>query len=233
LYVKHQGNVDLLIVVLYVDDLILTGSNAEMIEEFKKDMVNKYEMSDMGLLHYFLGIEVYQDKEEVFISQRMYVEKILRKFRMVGCKPMATPLVVNEKLKKEDGGKKVDATLYKSLVGNLLYLTATRPDVMFATSLLSRFMHYPSHFHFAAAKRVLRYIQGTICYGIRYCRNFMVKLLGFCDSDWGGCVDDMKSTSGYAFSLGLSVFSWSSKKQQSIAQSSAEDEYVSAALATS
>jgi hypothetical protein len=105
LYVKHQGNVDLLIVALYDDDLILTGSNAEMIEEFKKDMVNKYEMSDMGLLHYFLGIEVYQDKEEVFISQRMYAEKIMRKFRMVGCKPMATPLDVNEKLKKEDGGK--------------------------------------------------------------------------------------------------------------------------------
>jgi hypothetical protein len=146
---------------------------------------------------------------------------------------MATPLAVNEKLKKEDGGKKVDATLYRSLVGNLLYLTATRPDVMFAASLLSRFMHSPSHFHFAAAKRVLRYIQGTTCYGIRYCRNSMVKLLGFCDSDWGGCVDDMKSTSGYAFSLGSGVFSWSSKKQQSVAQSSAEAEYVSAALATS
>ena len=116
LYVKHQGNADLLIVALYVDHLILTGSNVEMIEEFKKDIVNKYEMSDMGLLHYFLGIEVYQDKEEVFISQRFYAEKILRKFRMV----VATPLAVNEKLKKEDGVKKVDATLYRSLVGNLL-----------------------------------------------------------------------------------------------------------------
>jgi hypothetical protein len=88
----------------------------------------------------------------------MYVEKILRKFKMVGCKPMATPLAVNEKLKKEDGGKKVDATLYKSLVGNLLYFTATRPYVMFVASLLSRFMHSPSHFHFVAAKRVLKYI---------------------------------------------------------------------------
>jgi hypothetical protein len=181
----------------------------------------------------FLGIEVYQDKEDVFISQRMYAKKILRKFRMVGCKPMATPLAVNEKLKKEDGGKKVDATLYRSLVGNLLYFTATKPDVMFAASLLLRFMHSPSHFHFAAAKRVLRYIQGTTSNEIRYCGNSKVKLLGFCDSDWGGCVDDMKSTSHYAFSLGSGVFSWSSKKQQSIAQSSVEAEYVSAALATS
>jgi hypothetical protein len=93
----------------------------------------------------------------------------------------------------------VDAILYRSLVGNLLYLTATKPDIMFAASLLSRFMHSPSHFHFAAAKRVFRYIQGTTSYGIRYCRKSIVKLIGFCDSDWGGCVDDMKSTSGYAF----------------------------------
>jgi hypothetical protein len=144
----------------------------------------------------------------------MYAKNILRKFRMVGCKPMAAPLAVNEKLNKEDGGKKVDATLYRSLVGNLLYLTATRPDIMFAASLLSRFMHSLSYFHFAATKRVLKYIQGTTSYGIRYCRNSMVKLLGFCDNDLGGYVDDMKSTLGYAFSLGSDVFSWSSKKQQ-------------------
>jgi len=127
----------------------------------------------------------------------------------------------------------VDATLYRSLVGNLLYLTTTRPDIIFAASLLSRYMHSPSHFHFAAAKRVLRYIQGTTSCGIRYCRKSIVKLIGFCNSDWGGCVDDMKSTSGYAFSLGSGVFSWSSKKQQSVAQSSAEAENISAAMATS
>jgi hypothetical protein len=155
LYVKHQGNVDLLIIALYVDDLILTGNNANMIEEFKKDMVYKYEMSDIGLLHYFLSIEVYQDKEEVFISQKMYAEKIMRKFRMIGSKSMAIPLAVNEKLKKKDGGKKVDATLYRSFVGNLLYLTTTRPAVMFAASLLSRFMHSPSHFNFQQQKECL------------------------------------------------------------------------------
>jgi hypothetical protein len=101
----------------------------------------------------------------------MYAKKILRKFTMVGCKPMATPLAVNEKLNKEDGGKKVDATLYSNLVGNLLYLTATRPDIMFTTSLLSRSMHFLRYFHFAVAKRVLRYIQGTTSYEIRYCKN--------------------------------------------------------------
>ena len=231
LYVKTQGT-DILIVALYVDDIVLTGNNEKMIEEFKKNMVKKYEMSDMGLLRHFLSMKIYQDKG-VFILQKLYAEKILKKFRMDGCKSVPIPLVVNEKLMKEDGGKKADETLYMSLIGNLLYLTATRPDIMFAANLLSRFMHSPSHFYYAAAKRVLRYIQGTTSYGIRYNKNKEVQLLGYCDSDWGGCVDDMKSTFGYTFSLGSGMFSWSSKKQESVAQSSAEAEYISAATATS
>ncbi|PON33009.1 hypothetical protein PanWU01x14_356340 [Parasponia andersonii] len=148
---------------------------------------------------------------------------------MFGCKSVTTPLVCNEKLMKEDGEKKVDETLYRSLVGNLLYLTATKPDIMFAASLLSRFMNSPSQVHFGVGKRVLRYIQGTMNYGIRFEKNPDVKLVGFCDIDWG----DMKSTSGYVFSLGSGVFSWLSKKKQSVAQSSAEAEYMSASIATS
>ena len=120
---------------------------------------------------------MYQNKEDLFTSQRMYVEIFLRKFRMVGYKPMVTPFAVNGKLKKEDVGKKMDDTFYKILCGNLLYLTATRLNIMFAASLLSRFMHSLSHFHFVAIKRVLRYIQP------RYCKNSIVKLLGFCDND--------------------------------------------------
>ena len=233
LYVKHQGESRILIVALYVDDLVFTGNDKKMIEEFRREMMMKYEMSDLGLLHYFLGMEIYQDDDGVFISQKNYAEKVLKKFRMFGCKSVATPLVCNEKLVKEDGEKKVDETLYRSLVGNLLYLTATRPDIMFAASLLSRFLNSPSQKHYGVGKRVLRYIQGTLSYGIRFRRSSKVKLIGFCDSDWGGCVDDMKSTSGYAFSLGTGVFSWLSKKQQSVAQSSAEAEYMSASIATS
>ncbi|XP_028066131.1 uncharacterized protein LOC114269068 [Camellia sinensis] len=146
---------------------------------------------------------------------------------------MATPLVVNEKLIKEDEEKKVDGSLYRSLVSNLLHLTATRPDIMYVVSLFSRFMNNPSQNHFGAAKRVLRYIRGTTSYGIKYCKDSNVKLFDFCDNDWGDCTDDMKSTSRYAFSLGFGVFSWASKKQQSVTQSSVEAEYVSAGLATS
>lgn len=171
--------------------------------------------------------------EMVFLFAKRSMQKLFLKFKMMNCKSVATPLVVNEKLIKEDRSKQVDASLYRSLVGSLLYLTATRPDIMFATSLLSRFMHNPSQTHFGAAKRVLRYIQGTLDYGISYEKNVDAKLIGFCDSDWAGSVDDMKSTSGYTFSLGSGVFSWASKKQQTVAQSSAEAEYVSASLATS
>ncbi|KAL6320112.1 hypothetical protein AAG906_004621 [Vitis piasezkii] len=167
---------------------------------------------DMGLLHYFWELKSIKKKMVCLFVKEVFV---------------------NEKLRKEDGGKMVDETHFRSLVGNLLYLTATRPDIMFAASLLSRFMHYPSHLHLGAAKRVLRYLHGTVELGIKYFRNIEVKLIGHCDSDWGGCIDDMKSTSGYAFSLGSGVISWVSKKQGSVAQSSAEAEYISASLATS
>ncbi|XP_058185851.1 uncharacterized protein LOC131303080 [Rhododendron vialii] len=213
LYVKTQGT-SILIVALYVDDLLFTGDNEEMILDFKKQMMQCYEMSDMGLLHHFLGIEIYQIEEGVFISQKQYAKNILKKFGMNGCKPVATPLIVNEKLMKEDGEKKVDATLYRHLVGKLLYLTVTRPNIMYAVSLLSRFMNNPSQNHLGAAKRVLRYIRGKTSYEIKYCREADVKLFGFCDSDWGGCIDDMKSTSGYIFSLGSGVFSWGLKEEE-------------------
>ena len=148
----------------------------------------------------------------LFIKKK-YAKTILEKFGMGNCNPITTPLIVNEKLKKEDGSKDVDASIYRSLVGSLLYLTATRPDIMYATSLLSRFMHNPRQTHIGVARRVLRYIQGTLDYGILFERKVEPKLIGYCDSDCGRCLNDMESTSGYVFSLGSGVFSGGSKKQ--------------------
>ena len=145
------------------------------------------------------------------------------------CKAVSIPLVCNEKLSKEKYGDKADPTAYRSLIGSLLYLTTTRPDLMFTASLLSRFMHSPSQVHFGVAKRVLRYVKGTADYGIWFTPSENGLLQGYCDSDWAGSVDDMKSTSGYVFSLGSGVFSWNSKKQEVVAQSSAEAEYIVAA----
>ncbi|KAL0339561.1 UNVERIFIED_CONTAM: Retrovirus-related Pol polyprotein from transposon RE2 [Sesamum radiatum] len=221
LYIKSQGN-DTLIVSLYVDDLIYTGNNEKMIQVFKEDMMKTFEMSDLGLMHFFLGIEINQEKEGIFICQRKYTETLLKKFKMESCKTVTTPLVTGEKYQKEDGSQKVDGSMYRSLIGSLLYLTATRPDIMFATCLLSRFMQSPSQVHYAAAKRILRYLRGTKDFGIWYKSTNDAKLVGYTDSDWAGSVDDMKSTSGYTFSLGSGIFSWASKKQATVAQSSAK-----------
>ena len=159
---------NILIVALFVDDLIFTANNGNIIEEFKMEMMKKYEMSDMGMLHYFLGIEIFQEDDGVFIFQKRYVQRILKKFGMYGCNPVSTPLIVTTKLTKKNKGKKIDKTRYRSLIGNLFYLTATRPDVTFSASLLSRFMQAPSHIHLRAATTVLRYLQGTINYGLKF-----------------------------------------------------------------
>ncbi|KAL5726897.1 hypothetical protein ACHQM5_000142 [Ranunculus cassubicifolius] len=151
---------------------------------------------------------------------------------MANCKSIATPLALNEKLQLNDGAPKADAKVYRSLVGSLLYLTNTRPDIEYSVSLLSRFMQEPSNLHFAAAKRILRYLQGTKNYSLKYAKEEDNKLAGFTDSDWAGSIDDRKSTSGYVFCLGSKVISWSSKKQQTIALSSAEAEYIAATEAT-
>ncbi|XP_047320336.1 uncharacterized mitochondrial protein AtMg00810-like [Impatiens glandulifera] len=235
LYIKH-GESGMLIVSLYVDDLIFTRNDENMINEFKTDMVKKYEMNDLGLLHYFLGIEIDQNDGGVFICQNKYAQSINSKFKMENCNLVMTPLVVNEKLVKDDGSGDgdADAVQYRSFVGSLLYLTITRPDIMYVTGLLSRFMHRPSKIHLRVAKRVLRYIKGTMEHGLMFKKNDSedIELFGFCDSDWAGSMDDMKSTSGYCYSLGSGVFSWASKKQERVAHSSAEAEYVSANEAT-
>lgn len=127
---------------------------------------------------------------------------------MLGCNLIDLSLAMNKKLKKRRWGNKVGVSNYRSLIGNLLYLTSTRPNTMFAASLLSRFMNDPSHIHLGVAKRVLSYIQDTLDYGIKYESKVEVKLIDFCDNDWADCMDDMKRTPGYAFSLGSSVFSW-------------------------
>ena len=142
-------------------------------------------------------------------------------------------MTTSEKLSKDDDFEKIDEGLYRSLIGSLLYLTASRPDILFVVSVLSRFMHSPSEKHFLAGKRVLRYIKVTVALGVQFSRSVEgdLKLLGYSDNDWGGCVDDSRSTSGYLFSLGSGFFTWSSKKQETTAQSIVEAEYIATASA--
>lgn len=161
LYVKKGGTKDFLIVCLYVDDLIFTSTNLAMLDEFKKAMMREYEMIDLGLMKYFLGFQMRQKEGEIFISQEKYTEDLLKMFKMSTCKAVSTPRALNEKLQLEDGAPKADPTLYRSLVGSLMYLTNTRPDIVHPVSMVLRFMTEPSQIHFSAAKRILRYLQGT------------------------------------------------------------------------
>lgn len=231
LYIKQFNSQEKLIISLYVDDLLVIGSNDEIVKEFKKQMECEFDMSDLGLVYYFLGMEIKQESSGVYISQKKYASDMLKRFNMFSCKSVASPLVLNCKLSKDDGEKLVDPTPYRSIVGSLLYLTITRPDLAYSASFLSRFMNAPSTSHVGAAKRVLRYLKGSINFGIMFERNKDVKLEGYADSDWAGSIDDMKSTSGYVFSLGSGIFCWNSKKQSVVAQSTAEAEYIALSAA--
>ncbi|KAI5312594.1 hypothetical protein L3X38_041767 [Prunus dulcis] len=232
LYIRSDNEGGLIIVSIYVDDIVYTGNSERMLAEFKREMMQRYEMSDLGLLHHFLGIGILQTDQGVFIHQGKYAKSLLVKFGLEDCKLVSIPLPTGEKLKKVDESELADEGLYKKIVGSLLYLTATRPDLMYSASLLSRFMNSPTKRHMGVARRVLRYVQGTLSYGIDYVRNQSATLVGFCDADWVGSEDDSRRTSGYAFSFGSGAFSWASVKQNTVALSIVEAEYVSASEAT-
>ncbi|KAH9687903.1 hypothetical protein KPL70_014941 [Citrus sinensis] len=227
LYVKEKDE-DILIVCLYVDDLIFTGSNPSLFEEFKRVMIKEFEMTDIGLMAYYLGIEVKQKEEGIFISQESYAKEILKRFKMNDCKPISTPVECGVKLSKYDEGEDIDPTFFKSLVGSLRYLTCTRPNILYAVGLVSRYMENPKTTHFKVAKRILRYINGTTNFDLLYSFSNDYKLVGYSDSDWGGDVDDRKSTTGFVFFMGDTAFTWMSKKQPIVTLSTCEAEYVAA-----
>ncbi|OMO54668.1 Zinc finger, CCHC-type [Corchorus capsularis] len=177
---------------------------------------------------YVDDILVTGDSEEMI---KGFKANMLKVFEMTDLEWNTANQPLGLKLSKEDGANKVDEKIFRKLVGSLLYLAATQPDIMFAVSMLSRFMHYPSELHYVAAKRILRYLKGTFDYGVLFKSVENVELHCYIDSDWGGSVDDAKSTSGYVFSLGSGVFNWLSKKQEVVAQSTAEAEYVAASCA--
>ncbi|XP_016579224.2 secreted RxLR effector protein 161-like [Capsicum annuum] len=150
---------------------------------------------------------------------------------MVNCNVAATPMNINEKLCHDDGSEMANATYFRSLAGGLNYLSHTRPDIAFSVGVVSRFMHNPSKLHLGAVKRILRYIVGTLDHGIWYSKVTSFTLTGFTDSDYAGNIDDRKSTSGFLFNLGSGAISWSSKKQEVVALSTSESEYIALASA--
>jgi hypothetical protein len=230
-YMRCNGDERLLLGV-YVDDLIVTGSSATAITHFKQQMQNKFSMSDLGRLSYYLGIEVHQGGDAITIKQAAYAAKLVEKAGLAGCNPVQIPMEPRLKLSKKSANTPVDIKLYRSLVGSLRYLVHTRPDITYAVGYISRFMEAPTAEHWAAVKHLLRYIAGTLHFGCRFERSTgESRLIGYSDADFAGDVDDRKSTSGMVFTLGGSAICWQSQKQKVIALSSCEAEYMAATTA--
>ncbi|XP_024171543.1 uncharacterized mitochondrial protein AtMg00810-like [Rosa chinensis] len=214
-----------------------------MFEQFKSSMKREFDMSDLGRMKYFLGVEVVQSSAGIFISQKKYANDVLERFGMEWCNPVKNPIVPGCRLVKDEGGIRVDATAYKQMVGSLMYLnataykqmvgslmylTATRLDLMYVVSLISRFMEAPTELHQQAVKRIFRYLKGTAEMGIFYKRGGEESLVTFSDSDYVGDLGDRKSTSGYMFKLSSGAVAWSSKKQPVVTLSTTEAEFIAA-----
>jgi hypothetical protein len=158
-------------------------------------------------MFYFLGLKIKQGEEDIFVTQEVYAKEILKRFKMEDCKPVSTLVDCGVKLSRHDKGKVVDATLYKSLVGSLRYLTCTRPDILYAVGLVCQYMEEPRSTHWKTIKQILHYIRNTLSLGLFYSsstNNFAI--FGYSDSDWGGDMDDRKSTSGFTFYMGDTAF---------------------------
>ena len=227
LFIKESGD-DILMVQVYVDDIIFGSNNEKLVKEFEEVMKTKFEMSQMGELTYFLGLQVDQMSTGTFLHQTKYVGEILSRFSMSDVKPAGTPLAVNLGRMPDEKGETVDPTLYRAMIGSLMYLTASRPDIMFATCLCARYQSKPKVSHLVAVKRILRYLKGTPDTALWFPRGAEYGLVAYSDSDYGGCKQTAKSTTGGCQQLGEHLVSWQCKKQTSVAQSTCEAEYIAA-----
>ena len=201
----------MLIIILYVDDLILMGDELLKLS-FKEDLAREFEMKELGLLHYFLGLEIWKCSDGLFVSQGKYAWDILEKFNMHGCKLVDTPLPGGWRKEDATSVEVVDATVYPQLVRSLMYLVDTQPDICYVVNQLSQAMVKPTKLFCKAGKHVLRYLRGTSGYGLWYRQEDEVKLCGFMDADWVGSPIDRKRKSGGIFSIGSIAVSWYSRK---------------------
>ncbi|GAU41761.1 hypothetical protein TSUD_13620 [Trifolium subterraneum] len=188
--------------LVYVDDLLLTGNDAQFLSKFIQSISNRFSLKNMGTPHYFLGIELIPTKNGLFLSQHKFIREILEKFDMDGAKPAPTPLSLTATLTLHDGTSATDSTYYRQIIGALQYLNLTRPDLSFAINKLSQFMHKPTTLHLQHLKRLLRYIKSTLNFGIFLKQPSSFNLHAFTDADWGGNIDDRTSTSAYIIFFG-------------------------------
>ncbi|GJW39160.1 ribonuclease H-like domain-containing protein [Tanacetum coccineum] len=223
LFTFHKGP-DTAYLLLYVDDIILTASSTSLLQRIISLLHAEFAMIDLGPLNYFLGISATRTTSGIFLSQTKYVTEILEQAQMLNCNPCRTPIDTEKKLGPE-GLPVTDPTLYHSLAGSLQYFTFTRPDLSYAVQQLCLYMRDPREPHLNAMKRVLRYLRGTTDLGLQLFRSTTSQLIAYSDTDWAGCPATRRSTSGYYVFLGDNLLTWSSKRQDTLSRSSAEDEY--------
>ncbi|GKA82401.1 retrovirus-related pol polyprotein from transposon TNT 1-94, partial [Tanacetum coccineum] len=206
--------------------IYIASTNTAMCDEFANQMTNKFKMSMMGQMSFFLGLQISQSPRGIFINQSKYASEIVKKYGLHTTDSVDTPMIENKKLDEDLQGKPVDATLYRGMIGSLMYLTASRPDLNYVVCLCARYQAKPTEKHLQAVKRIFRYLNGTINMGLWYSKDTDMSLTAYADADHAGCQDTRRSTSGSAQFLGDKLVSWSSKKQKSTAISSTEAEYI-------
>nr|GEX74189.1 retrovirus-related Pol polyprotein from transposon TNT 1-94 [Tanacetum cinerariifolium] len=222
----RKSSKHILLVQIYVDDIIFSSTDLKDCDMFSNEMSSKFQMSMMGQMSFFLGLQVSQSPGGIFINQSKFALEILKKFGMDSCDSVDTPMVDRLKLDKDLLGIPVDQTHFRSMVGSLMYLTASRPDLVFAVCMCARYQAKPTKKHLEALKRVFRYLKGTINWGLWYPKDTAMALTAYANADHAGCQDIRRSTSGSAQFLGDKLVNWSSKKHQSTAISTTKTEYI-------
>ncbi|XP_019098312.1 PREDICTED: uncharacterized protein LOC109131601 [Camelina sativa] len=214
--------------LVYVDDLIISGDDHEGIKDIKAHLNSVFDIKDLGELKYFLGIEVCRSPEGLFLSQRKYTLDLLCETGKLGAKPVDTPLPngyqVEQKGERNDPPYE-DPSRYRRLVGKLIYLTLTRPDICYAVNQVSQYMKAPTTYHWNILERILHYLKKSPGQGIWMGKNDNTDLVGYCDADWAGDRTDRRSTTGYCTFIGGNLVTWKTKKQKVVSMSSAESEY--------
>ena len=219
-------------VLIYVNDLIISGNDGTVVQQFKDYLSRCFHMKDLGKLKYFLGIEVARNSDGIFLCQCKYTLDIISEAGLLGAKPTGTPLEQNHKLALAANSDLRDPGQYKRLVGRLIYLTITRPELSYYVHMLAQFMQQPKDEHWEAALRVVQYLKGNLGQGILLHSDCDLKLYAYCDSDWASCPLTRQSLTGYFIILGNSPISWKIKKQHTVYRSSVEAEYRSMATTT-
>ncbi|GKA38185.1 retrovirus-related pol polyprotein from transposon TNT 1-94 [Tanacetum coccineum] len=228
-FFTYKTKSDVIIVQIYVDDIIFGSTSVKLSKQFAKLMNRKYEMSMMSELTYFLGFQIKQDSKGISICQEKYVKDLLKKYDLADYALVKCPMLLPNNLGPNESGVSINETLFRGMIGSLMYVTTSRPDIQFSTFLCARYQANPKESHLVAIKRIFRYLKGTLNLSLWYPKGSGFDLKAYSDSDYDGCNLHRKSTLGGCQILGGKLVCWSAKKQSSVAMSSAEAEYVAAA----